>query len=60
VLYATGEGVCDTCNGGDVFTSVGEAFRRCSYMFVHVCTLLAMIVEIRDGEGNDGEGPEMS
>jgi hypothetical protein len=29
-------------------------------VFVHVCTLSAMIVEIRNGEGNDGEHPEMS
>jgi hypothetical protein len=33
VLYATGEGVCDTCDGGDVFTSVGEAFRGCVKVF---------------------------
>jgi hypothetical protein len=72
VSYVTREGVHDTCDRGEGFCGHAKVFKviqrppknfrdvcRCSYMFVRVCTLLAMIVKIGDGEGNDGEGPEM-
>jgi hypothetical protein len=47
-------------NFEDLHTSTKPFNYACEYIASVTGTFLVMIVEIGDGEGNDGAGPEMS